>query len=162
MFVPTELLFDFAEKEGISWGHLCLPDRMPAYYFREYRFIGINNYMRPYTAEFREVFSEELGHAETLDYNPYSADPTYLGRILDDKIERFALIWAVNFLIPTDEYISLCVQLSDCSVEGMIYQLAEYFGVTPRFIKWKERIINEKGIGWDSFGYALRGYEGWR
>lgn len=140
MFVPTDALYAVAENEGLRWRFEDLPGAVLGYYVESKRLILLSRYIASNEPLLRETFAEEIGHAFTLGPNPYCYDPAYIARILDARMERTALRWAVNYLIDTESFVSRYGCLSDCSRDAIIYHLSQEYGVTSRFILLKESL----------------------
>lgn len=86
-------------------------------------------------AERRSVLAEELGHHFTSTGDAVRCY-TYAQKLHQSKIERKAMMWACNFLIPEQDLLSALK-------EGIKtrYELADYFNVTEPFMQFRLNML---------------------
>lgn len=119
--------FDFVQPlRGI---YICQPDKKPT--------IGLATSLDT-LAEKRSIMAEELGHHFTsTGYCLCREFYNYSARQFTNKIEYKALRWAVNYLIPDDQFLTILSSgLSD------IDAIAQYFVVTPEMILFKIKLLD--------------------
>lgn len=93
--------------------------------------IGINKSIVNNTKKYISVLSEELGHHFTTFGNLTKESISYSHKLIKNKKELKARLWASNFLISDTEFIQA---LNDCVC---IPEMAEYFNVTEEIISYK-------------------------
>ncbi|MBQ8203042.1 MAG: ImmA/IrrE family metallo-endopeptidase [Clostridia bacterium] len=122
--METNRLYRIAEREGVTVDRFSLPyNSSVSVKNGDNLYIGLDSEVSG--AEEKVCLAHELGHCVTFSfYNIYSA--------LDirEKHERRAQNWAIKKLIPKASYRKALIAGYD-----NIYSLAEYFGVTPDFMK---------------------------
>lgn len=117
-------LYRIAERDGITVDRFSLRlNKSVSVCTEGGLFVGLDGEIGG--ADEKVCLAHELGHCETMSfYNLYSP--------LDvrGKHERRANVWAIKKLIPKSKYFWALRHGYDD-----IYSLAEYFGVTPEFVK---------------------------
>ena len=122
--METNRLYRLAEKSGVTVDRFPLPENGSVSIKNgDSMFIAVD---AKATSTLERVYlAHELGHCVTSSfYNVYSPFD------IREKHERRANIWAVNKLVPKSLYLKALRQGYD-----NIYSLAEYFDVTPDFMK---------------------------
>ena len=122
--MKTTELYLIAERDGIDVERFFLDkNKSVSVCVNSRLFVGLDRKLAG--ADEKVCLAHELGHCETMSfYNVYSP--------LDvrGKHERRANIWAIKKLIPRPKFLwALHHGYED------VYSLAEFFGVTPEFIK---------------------------
>lgn len=128
---PTKLLFAIADSQGIAVEFHPLPEPLLGHYFAEPGMrpvITLAPELEHREALMRCVLAEELGHHFTCA-GEYLVSPyrSYMGRVLLSRVEKRALRWAANLLVPLMELISFKWH-SLCDI-------AEAYNVTPTFLR---------------------------
>ena len=122
--MSTTELYRIAERDGITVNRFSLSlNKSVSVCTEGGLFVGLDGEIAG--ADEKVCLAHELGHCETMSfYNLYSP--------LDirGKHERRANVWAIKKLIPKAKYLWAIKHGYDD-----IYSLAEYFDVTPEFIK---------------------------
>lgn len=120
----TTELYRIAERDGVTVERFLLDSNKSVSVFTDAGlFVGLDGKLSG--ADEKVCLAHELGHCETMSfYNMYSPCD------IRGKHERRANVWAIKKLIPRAKYFwALRHGYED------IYSLAEYFGVTPEFVR---------------------------
>ncbi|KFX55792.1 ImmA/IrrE family metallo-endopeptidase [Clostridium botulinum] len=94
--------------------------------------IGINKSIVNNNSKYISVLSEELGHHFTTLGNLTEKSRSYSRKLIKNKKELKARLWAANFLIKDDDFVQA---LNDCI--SSIPEMADYFNVTEEIILYK-------------------------
>ncbi|EES50213.1 ImmA/IrrE family metallo-endopeptidase [Clostridium botulinum] len=94
--------------------------------------IGINKSIVNNTSKYISVLSEELGHHFTTFGNLTKESCSYSNKLIKNKKELKARLWAANFLIKDDDFVQA---LNRCI--SSIPEMADYFNVTEEIIIYK-------------------------
>ena len=94
--------------------------------------IGINRNIVSDSKKYLSTLGEELGHHFTTSANLLVDSKDYQGKLIKNKIEIKAKIWAADFLISDDEFVQA---LNRCVKN--IYEMSEEFNVTEELIQYK-------------------------
>lgn len=140
--MPDEML-EHAQREGILVDYFMLPHTLLGAYYRtkgKPPVILLHTKLKRYTRLLRCVLAEELGHHHTTGMDLLSFAQT--SRYVTMRYERQALWWATKYLIPIDQLTEICTQ-------GIIeiFDLADHFFVTERFVWTSLELYNEKMPG---------------
>lgn len=139
MYVDTEMIYDEAAKEDLR---VVFDDTGSLYGCLVENYIILNYILKNNETLLRCVLAEEIGHKKYSPANFYTLDSSYMGRIMDRKLEAAALRWAASFLIPDQyEFITLYDMYAVDSFQAAIYELCEYYKVIPQFIELRRRMI---------------------
>lgn len=136
--VPTDLLFDIAERENIIIGyHRLLPYCYGCYVFdpaTEGCYIALEQSLRPDSALFRCVLAHELGHHFCPPgYQP--AQSRCKATCWARKGENLATRWAVDLLVPQDRF-------ETAGKAGYnLWEMVEIFAVLPEFITRRAELM---------------------
>lgn len=141
--IPTHFLFQLAEYEGIAieWRDMHHVQGIYIHAPGAYKpVIALSNTLHTQERKLRCVLAHELGHHFTTAGNHIIA-ASKTTSVYATKNELRATKWAVNFLIPTDNFL-------ECIKEGMnSYELCNYFYVLPEFINVKSELVkNNKNL----------------
>ncbi|MBN1042548.1 ImmA/IrrE family metallo-endopeptidase [Clostridium botulinum] len=94
--------------------------------------IGINKSIVNNSKKYISTLSEELGHHFTTVGNLVEESRSYSHKLIKNKKELKARLWAANFLISDKEFIQA---LNNCIIS--IHEMAEYFNVSEEIISYK-------------------------
>ncbi|NFH89145.1 ImmA/IrrE family metallo-endopeptidase [Clostridium botulinum] len=94
--------------------------------------IGINKSIVNNSRKCISILSEELGHHFTTFGNLTKESLSYSHKLIKNKKELKARLWAANFLISDKEFVQA---LNDCITS--IPEMADYFNVTEEIIVYK-------------------------
>lgn len=131
-----ERLFQIADKHGIGIEYWDLKPPLEGVYLAHENippYIGIAKYVRGDKNRLRCILAEELGHHFT---SVGSALPKeiflYSDRMWTSRVEYRAMKWAAQFLLPL-------THIRTAFNRGMFqpWEIADYFGVTPDFVKFR-------------------------
>lgn len=141
----SERLLKIADEHGIGvefWdfkppleGVYLAHENIPPY-------IGIAKSVREDEKRMRCILAEELGHHFT---SVGSAIPTkiffYSNRVWTSRVEYRAMKWASQFLLPLSH-------IRTAFNKGLFqpWEIADYFGVTPNFAKFRLRLPDIQNI----------------
>lgn len=143
-----QTLINLAEKHKVIIDEYPLGEELRAIYLKirelENPIIFLNKNLSYCSPETRCVLSEEIGHYFTTIGNAIYQHKNYSDALKVNKIEKAALRWAGNFLIPNIELYQV-LQYGQPS----IYELANIFNVTEEFMRTRLQTFIEEG-------YALR------
>jgi Zn-dependent peptidase ImmA (M78 family) len=135
--IPTYFLYQLAEYEGIAIEWRDLQHIKGIYTYTPSMskpVIILSDKLHNNERKLRCVLSHELGHHFTTAGNHIIA-ASKTTSVYATKNELRATKWAVNFLIPTDNFL-------ECIKEGMnSYELCNYFYVLPEFINVKSELV---------------------
>ena len=130
-------LMELAKAESILWSYVDFPWPLRGIYIESttgMQCIGIAKDIDT-LAERRSVFAEELGHHFTSVGNAIECH-CYADRLNIGRVERKAMVWAVNYLIPEEKLLDvLTAGVDEC------WELAEYFTVTEKFMQFRLRLF---------------------
>lgn len=135
--IPTYFLYQLAEYEGIAieWRDLQHIKGIYTYTPEMSKpVIILSKALQTKERILRCVLAHELGHHfATAGHHTIAASST--SSVYRTKNERLATKWAVNLLVPTDNFIH-------CAKHGMNeHDLCNYFYVLPEFIRLKTRLV---------------------
>jgi len=94
--------------------------------------IGINRSIVNNHSKYISILGKELGHHFATVGNLIIKSKNYSEKLIKNKQERQAKIWASNFLVSDSEFVQA---LNRCTVT--IEEMAELFNVTEKLIKFK-------------------------
>lgn len=122
--MKTTELYRIAERDGIDVERFLLDkNKSVSVCVNSRLFVGLDRKLDG--ADEKVCLAHELGHCETMSFYNVCSPLDVRG-----KHERRANIWAIKKLIPRSRfYWALHHGYVD------VYSLAEFFGVTPEFIK---------------------------
>ncbi|HBJ1648229.1 TPA: ImmA/IrrE family metallo-endopeptidase [Clostridium botulinum] len=129
-------IFNIIEKENIILEEINLTSTMSdGIYIKIPHFpptIGINKSIVNNTSKYISVLSEELGHHFTTLGNLTKESLSYSHKLIKNKKELKARLWAANFLITDNDFVHA---LNNCIIS--IHEMAEYFNVSEEIISYK-------------------------
>lgn len=129
-------IFKIITKENIVLEEMNLTSlNIEGIYFKVPDFpptIGINKTIVNDSKKYTSILGEELGHHFTTNGDLISNCKNYNEKLLRNKKEIKAKLWAANFLISDEEFVQA---LHNCI--STIPDMAEYFTVTEEMIKCK-------------------------
>lgn len=140
--ITTDDLIDKIKGLNIKLWIGSLPNAIHGYYYTDgiKPTIVINEEIESNEALFRCVLAEELAHhMRTVGSFVDTKSLCYADRINISKEEETALRWACDFLIPTDELLSVMNQ-SGINKET----IAEHFIVTKKFFMRKLYFMSKR------------------
>lgn len=137
-------LLDVAHNAGIVIEHQFLPLPLEALYIREPKappIIIMSKDIAENSPQYRSVFAHELGHHFTTANDVISTRfCSYRDRVNASRAEYRANKWAVDFLVPREEFLSAIT-------EGIVspWDLASYFSVTESVICFRISLLRKEG-----------------
>ena len=141
--IPTHFLYQLAEYEGIAieWRDLQHIKGIYTYTPEMSKpVIILSKALQTKERILRCVLAHELGHHfATAGHHTIAASST--SSVYATKHENLATKWAVNLLVPTDNFIH-------CAKHGMNkHDICNYFYVLPEFINVKSELVkNNKNL----------------
>lgn len=138
-----EKLLELAESENILVDYFILPADLLGVYYRTKNMppvILLHSKLKDNRRLLRCVFAEEIGHHFTTGCNLMAF--ARISRHAALKYEEQAQWWATKYLIPFNE-------LTEVVLSGVveIFDIADHFSVTERFLWTSLNIYNEKMPG---------------
>lgn len=138
-----EKLLELAESENILVDYFILPADLLGVYYRTKNMppvILLHSKLKDNRRLLRCVFAEEIGHHFTTGCNLMAF--ARISRHAALKYEEQAQWWATKHLIPFNE-------LTEVVLSGVveIFDIADHFSVTERFLWTSLRLYNEKMPG---------------
>ena len=134
--VSNNDLHRIAEKKGVHVCYAYMPQAQAvAVKYAENVFIGLDYSVPENSAAERMMLAHELGHIQTDAFYGIRAP-----ELVRQKAEAEAERWAVKQLVPKRCLTALLKRGLD------EWELAEYFNVTPEFIKKAYRLYFECGM----------------
>lgn len=94
--------------------------------------IAIDKSIISYSYKYISILAEELGHHFTTYGDLLEDSDTYSEKLMKNKQENIAKLWAANFLISDEDFVQA---LYNCI--SNIHDMAEHFNVTEEIIKYK-------------------------
>lgn len=135
--IPTHFLFQLADYEGIAieWRDMHHVQGIYIHAPGAYKpVIALSNTLHTQERKLRCVLAHELGHHFTTSGH-YIIAANRTSYIYASKNEHLATKWAVNYLIPTDDFLQ-------CIKDGMRAPcLVDYFYVTYDFVRLKSEFM---------------------
>ncbi|ACD53170.1 ImmA/IrrE family metallo-endopeptidase [Clostridium botulinum] len=129
-------IFNIIEKENIVVEEITLTSsNLDGIYFKIPGVpptIAINKSIVNNSKRYLSTLSEELGHHFTTFGNLTEESQSYSNKLIKNKKELKARLWAANFLIKDDDFVQA---LNRCI--SSIPEMAEYFNVTEEIIIYK-------------------------
>lgn len=135
-----EKLLELAESENILVDYFILPADLLGVYYRTKNMppvILLHSRLKDNRRLLRCVFAEEMGHHFTTGCNLMAF--ARISRHAALKYEEEAQWWATKYLIPFNELTEVVLR---GNVE--IFDIADHFSVTERFLWTSLRLYNEK------------------
>lgn len=135
-------LFELVQKENILFSFCQMPHKLLGYYSRSYLppVILLSNKLTNHFILQKVILAEELGHHFTASCMGHFSNGNVSAKLqIKNRIERKALWWAVQKLVPFELFVKAVNS-------GLIFthELAEHFDVTERFMGTCIRLYNEK------------------